>query len=262
MGGEVERCCRAAGMRVISIDERRAADVRGAAQEPGTLWGAERMLRPDVCICCTSSGGGDVGAYRHCYEEVAEALARTGGRVVFCSTCSVYEEEGGGEVTEERESPARWEKTRVMLRAERVVREAGGVVARLAALYGEGRCEVARRYIEGGERLAGSEFRWVNYVHVGDAARALTLLAECGEAGQVYNVCAETIFLGEIYRQMDEMLAVGERGEESRAAGRHGRLHQRVRADKLRALGWRPQERLMDFVCRMIQAKYHRIGHA
>lgn len=183
---------------------------------------------------------------------------------MFCSTCSVYEEEGGAEVTEESECPARREKTRIVLRAEQAVREAGGVVARLAALYGEGRCEVARRYIEGRETLPGAEFRWVNYAHVEDVARALTLLAEHGEQGQVYNVCAETFPLAEIYRQMDEILPLGtmKRGSRPSATGRHGWLHQRVCADKLRALGWRPQVRLIDFARRMIQAKLHRPDHA
>ncbi len=266
LGGEMLRCCRAAGMRVLSIDERRPADVRGAMQSPDTQRVAMQMLRPDVIFCCTSSCGGNAAAYRHCYEEVAQTLACMlgDGKLVFCSTCSVYEEVAGAEVTEARPCPARREKMRIMLRAEQAVREVGGVVARLAALFGPGRCEVARRYIEGRESLPGAEFRWMNYVHVEDAARALLLLAECGEGGWVYNVCAETLLSAEFYRQMDKILPprAATRAGLPAARGSHGRLHQRVCADRLRALGWCPRVRLIDFARRMFHDTSTRPGHA
>lgn len=248
LGTELRRICRAAGMRVLTIDAAAPADVQGAAQHPDTLRAALRALPPDTVFCCTSSGGGDASAYLRCYEEVAQSLSRLphAPNLVFCSTCSVYEVTDGTEVTEEKVCPAGSEKMRCILRAEKIIREAGGIVARLAALYGPRRCEIVRRYIENGEKLPGTSSRCVNYVHVSDAARALLLLSACGAAGHIYNVCAESFPLSEFYRRMREVYTPP-RALPLPVRGNHGHLHQCVNADKLRALGWLPRVCLFDF---------------
>ncbi len=252
LGTELHRICRATGMRVLTIDATAPADVQGAAQHPDTLRTASQMLPPDTIFCCTSSGGGDASAYIRCYEEVAQSLSRLphAPNLVFCSTCSVYEVTDGTEVTEEKICPASSEKMRCILRAEKIIREAGGIVARLAALYGPHRCEIARRYIENGEKLPGTASRCVNYVHVSDAAQALLLLSVRGTTGHVYNVCAESFPLSVFYRQMHEIYTPP-RTLPLPVRGNHGHLHQRVNTDKLRALGWIPKMCLFDFARHM-----------
>ena len=180
----------------VSIDSRVAADVCGEAQRADTLQRALQKGSPQVIYSCTATHGGDVAAYWSCYAEVAKQLVQQAplARLVFCSTCSVYEERGGAIVTETNACPGTQEKMRAVLSAEQVVLEAGGVVARLAALYGPSRCEIVRRYVQAGEQLPGGPERWVNYVHVADAARALILLAQRGIEGQVYNVSAQSLY--------------------------------------------------------------------
>ena len=134
---------------------------------------------------------------------------------------------------------------------------AGGVVARLAALYGPGRCEIVRRYVlQFGRELPGGRERWVNYVHVADAARALMLLATRGEAGQVYNVCGETRQLGDLYGRLD---ALRREHEEERGIPvlpeKRGRANMRVRSDKIRLLGWEAQEDLLSFARQIIDER-------
>lgn len=256
LGSELVRLNRATGVQVLSIDHCAAADVHGAAQRADTLKRALKICPPQVIYGCTATHGGDAAAYRSCYAEVAEQLVRSapGVRVVFCSTCSVYERQDGGVVSEASTCPGTGEKMGALLRAEQAVLNSGGVVARLAALYGPGRCEIVRRYLsQSGRELPGGRERWVNYVHVTDAARALMLLAVRGEGGQVYNVCGETRQLGELYSCLDALCdGFAEQGESAALSERRGRANMRVRTDKIRLLGWEAREDLMSFARRMI----------
>lgn len=257
LGSELVRLCRAAGVQTLSIDRRTMADVQGEAQRADTLQRALQKCPPQVVYSCTATHGGDAEAYRSSYAEVAEQLVRSapGARVVFCSTCSVYERRDGGEVSEMSACPGTEEKMRAVLCAEQSVLRAGGVVARLAALYGPDRCEIVRRYVlDFGRELPGGRARWVNYVHVADAAHALMLLAVRGEAGQVYNVCGESHRLGDLYTCLDTLCGGREMGSGSpppQPEGR-GRANMRVKADKIRLLGWEAREDLMSFARRFI----------
>ena len=256
LGGELVRCCGAEGSRVISIDSYAEADVRGEAQRADTLQLALQKGSPQVVYSCTATHGGDAAAYRRCYAEVARQIVRQvpTARVVFCSTCSVYEERSGAGVTEVSACPGREEKMRAILSAERSVLDAGGVVARLAALYGPGRCEIVRRYVQEGEQLPGGKERWVNYVHVADAAKALMMLAQCGAAGQVYNVSGQSLQLGTLYSYLDTLcVGCARRQNENRRFKRTMRASMRVCTEKIRAIGWTAHRDIQSFAQSVIE---------
>lgn len=254
LGSELLRLCRRRGASTLSIDKCAPADIAGEAQDMSVLQRAVARMDPQVIFICTSTRGGDSESYRATYAKVTERVVRaaSGARVVLCSTCSVYEEYEGREVTETSACPGTTEKMRAVMQAEASALAASGVVARLAALYGSGRCEIVRRFVQEGVELPGGRERWVNYVHVSDAAKALMLLATSGTAGQVYNVCGETLQLRHLYAQLEaERLRRGAPPTFEPLSGRN-RANMRVCASKIRTLGWKAKESLQDFAQRMI----------
>ncbi len=264
LGEELVRRCRAKGAQVLGIDAQRdRADVCGLAQESTTLQEAVQKLDPEIVYCCVSTRGGDEAAYWETYVRTATQVVSTvpSARVVYCSTCSVYGEQRGAEVTEASVCHAAGEKMRAVLTAERSVCEAGGVVARLAALYGPRRCEILRRYVQMGEKLPGEMRRKLNYVHVKDAADALMLLAERGESGQLYNVSSETFFADDFYAWMAREIGLCPL-EKLSSCSHRGRVNQCVNSNRLRALGWEPQHNLRSFAQTMSSSWERSEGYA
>lgn len=207
----------------VAVEKSRGAD----AAEPAT-WAA---LGPfDVIFCCQATHGGDAAAYRRAYPGVAAALPPA--RVVFCSSLSAAGGQGGRAV--------------ILRAAEAAVLARGGVVARLAALYGPGRCELLRRHLSGEPQLAGEDSRLLRYLHVDDAANALLTLAEAPSG--IYDVCGECFTKGEAYALMEQLTGRARSAEIAPASRRcpDDRLPDTA---PLRALGWAPTHRFADF-CR------------
>lgn len=188
----------------IGIDRTAPAEVRGDAADPAVLAGAAALLPPSFIFCCLSTRGGDAADYRRTYLEVVRSLPE-GAKLIFCSSLSA----GAGTS----------EKAALLREAEKTVLFRGGVVVRLAALYGENRCELLRRHRAGEARLAGPDERRLNYIHVEDAAAALLAAAEapCG----VYAVCGNSFTKSEVYALLEQVTGIPAAAE-SAPAGRRG----------------------------------------
>lgn len=241
LGSALARAAVTAGARVLSIDPTAVGvDVRGCGYDAAVLREARARLLPAVVFCCMATRGGSAADYARCYLHTVEQLRAVvpQAKLVFCSSTSVYGETQGCRVTEQSPAAAKGERAALLLRAEQAVLAAGGAVARLAALYGEGRCELLRRHAAGEPQLPGAEDRFLNYVHVEDAAAALLLLAHA-PAG-VYNVCGCTFTKAEAYERLEQQTGVP-RSPLSAEASCRGCSHMQVAADKMRALGWVPR---------------------
>lgn len=188
----------------LGIDRAAPADVQGDAADPAVLARAVAMGLPECVFCCLSTRGGTAADYRRTYLDVVRALP-AGCRIVFCSSLSA----GQG----------RSEKAAVLRECEELVLSRGGVVLRLAALYGEGRCELLRRHLAGEARLAGADSRRLNYVHVDDAAAALLAAAEAPSG--VYAVCGDSFTKAEAYALLEQVTGIPAAAE-SAPAGRRG----------------------------------------
>lgn len=245
----VELCC-SAGWSALVVDPASSdsAWVGQGAAVP-SLSGAALLPSPAVVFFCASTRGGDATAYRRAYlEPVLQALPLAPrARFVFCSSTSLYGAEGG--VSESSPTPARSERHHALLSAEHAVLRSGGVVARLAALYGPGRCELLRRHLAGEPRLSGNPERMLNYVHVQDAARALFLLADARALQHgVYNICAESFTWRQAYALLEQLTGVHP-SQAIAPAGRRGMADHRVLAERVRSeLGWTPSIYFSDFV--------------
>ncbi len=245
LGSCLAAALRAQGRKVVSIDPVAPADLPCPAAGLPPDFSREAF---HLIFCCMATHGGDAAAYRTCYLNSARELILRfpKARLVFCSSLSVYRTTGGQ--TADEQAPTRSDSPRaaLLLRAEGAVLEAGGIVARLAALYGEGRNELLRRHLAGEKRLPGPGNRILNYLHRDDAVSALLCLAERGQGGHVYNVCGESMPHAEAYRLLETCTgipaAVGCAPQSRRNAGN---LLPDCR--RLRALGWAPRHRLQDF---------------
>ena len=200
----------------------------------------------DAMIHCASSRGGDAETYRRIYLEGARNLIETfpGAKLLFTSSTSVYAQRDGSWVTEQSETKPMRETGRILLEAERLVLDQGGIVARLAGIYGPGRSALLSKFLGGAAVLDPENDRFVNQVHRDDIASALLLLMHQQETGaQIYNVVDDQpILQSECYcwfaRRLNRPAPAIGKAKELR---KRGDSNKRVSNAKLRGLGWIPQ---------------------
>ena len=198
----------------------------------------------DAVIHCASSGRGGAEAYRSVYLEGARNLAETlrPRTLVFTSSTSVYPQTDGSFVDEQSAAEPDRETGRTLRQAEELVLEQGGIVARLAGIYGPQRSVLLRRFFSGEAIIEGSVDRFVNQVHRDDVATALVALLTSHVQG-VFNVADDEPLP---QRALYEWLA-GHFRKPLPPSGpidpnrKRGWTNKRVSNAKLRALGWTPR---------------------
>jgi nucleoside-diphosphate-sugar epimerase len=121
------------------------------------------------------------------------------------------------------------------------VLNSGGIVARLAGIYGPGRSALLSKFLEGTAIIDSKNDRFVNQVHRDDIASALfLLLSREGPPAPVYNVVDDQpILQSECYRWLAQRLnrplpPIGK----SKGPRKRGDSNKRVSNAKLRRLGW------------------------
>jgi nucleoside-diphosphate-sugar epimerase len=181
--------------------------------------------------------------YRRVYLDGARNLLETfpGSKLLFTSSTSVYAQRDGSLVTEESETKPMRETSRLLLETESLVRASGGIVARLAGIYGPGRSALLGKFLAGTAIIDPENDRFVNQVHRDDIAAALfLLLSREVEIAQIYNVVDDQpILQSECYRWLAQRLnrplpLIGRSIQERK----RGDSNKRVSNAKLRALGW------------------------
>ena len=200
----------------------------------------------DAVIHCASSGGGGLDAYRQVYLNGARSLLDrfAGSKVIFTSSTSVYAQRDGSWVTEKSETKPARETGRILLETEQLVLAQGGVVARLAGIYGPGRSALLSKFLAGSAIIDLENDRFINQVHRDDIATALFLLLDRpSPAREIYNVVDDQpILQSECYRWLAAKLnrPIPPMGR-STAAPKRGASNKRVSNATLRHLGWIPR---------------------
>jgi nucleoside-diphosphate-sugar epimerase len=201
----------------------------------------------DAVIHCASSRGGDAQAYRELYLNGARNLleAFAGTKILFTSSTSVYAQRDASWVTEESETKPVTETGRILLEVEKLILEKGGIVVRLAGIYGPRRSALLGKFLDGTATIDPNNDRFVNQIHRDDIASAVFLLLNRREqeAGQLYNVIDDQPLLqSECYRwlsqKLNRPLPPIRKSEQSR---KRGDTNKRVSNAKLRRSGWTPQ---------------------
>ena len=203
----------------------------------------------DVVIHCASSGGGGTESYHRVYLEGANNLLAglQPRRFIYTSSTSVYAQTKGEWVDEESATEPVHDTGKILRKAEEFVRQNGGLVARLAGIYGPGRSALLRKFLSGEARIDNDGQRYLNQVHRDDVAAALLHLVassiERWSAAPIVNVTDDQpITQREAYawlaRKLDRPLpaVVTRPGERKRGAS-----NKRVSNRKMRRLGWEPK---------------------
>ncbi len=257
LGAALAEACRLERAHVITIDPDAVATLRGSAADVDLLLHARSRLEPDIVFCCTATHGGEVEDYRNAYLAPVSALVNMlqGTRIVFCSSTSVYAGRNGESVTEETPAKADSERAAILLQTEELVLKSGGVVARLAPLYGPGRCELIRRFMLGLPRLPGEGTRLLNYLHLEDAMDALIMLGiQPWLREGLFNVSSECFTKADIYAQLEQVTGQDASLEDAPASVR-GVSDMRVECPRMLELGWVPLCSMVEFVKEWNSAK-------
>src|ERR1700693_2380347 len=162
----------------------------------------------DAVILCASTHGGEPDVYRRLYlNGVRNLLDRfVGSTIAFTSSTSVYGQKDGSWVTEESQIEPNRETGRILLETEKFVLGGGGIVARLAGIYGPGRSAVLTKLLAGEASVDQESDHFINQVHRDDIAAALFLLLDRHSSPrQIYNVVDDQpILQSECYRWLGE----------------------------------------------------------
>jgi nucleoside-diphosphate-sugar epimerase len=168
--------------------EIRAIDI----SVPFTIEPAWRHV--DALVHCAGPDQASGESYRLIYVEGFKNAfnAFAPRQVLFTGSTSVYAQTDGSWVDETSETRPNRETGRILLEAEAIALNAGGLITRLSGLYGPGRSVLMRRFLAGEAVLEGDGRRWINQIHRDDAARALFQLIERRARPGIYNVTDST----------------------------------------------------------------------
>lgn len=220
-----------------------AADVSSAASV-SSLAGS-LATKPTAIVHCASSSRGGPDAYRAVFLDGIGNLRASfpGVPIVFTSSTSVYGQTDGSVVTENSPTEPDRETSRILVEAEELVCEGGGVALRLAGIYGPARSIYLKRILEGTAKIESGEVsRHVNQIHRDDIVGAVLHVIDSGVEKACFNVADDTpMTQREVYEKLAEFF---EKPHPPEAAPDKNR--KRAWTDKivsnaaLRATGWAP----------------------
>ena len=242
LGQAISRDFRAAGWEVVALslsgdDGAIACDVSSREAVEGL------KVRPDFIVHCAASGRGGPDAYRAVYRDGCRNLleAFPGVPLLFTSSTSVYAQTDGSAVTEESAAEPERETGKILRETEDLVLAKGGIVARLAGIYGPGRSVILKKFLSGEAVIEEDGRRYVNQIHRDDAAAAVLRLVEAGRSG-IYNVCdSRPMSQRECHEGLSRIFGrplppSGPRDPDRK----RGWTHKRVSNGKLLEAGWVP----------------------
>lgn len=242
LGREIGSVFRRHGWEVIPVSLSGGEDT--LACDVGDADAVGRLPAADAIIHCAASGRGGAEAYQRVYVEGCRNLTRAFPRItlLFTSSTSVYAQTDGSIVTEDSPANPDRETGRMLLDAENLTLAAGGIVARLAGIYGPSRSVILKKFLSGEAVIEEDGRRFLNQIHRDDAARAILHLVTSRAAG-VFNVSDSTpLSQLECYAALSRMFnrTLPPSGPRDLTRKR-GWTHKRVSNAKLRACGWEPE---------------------
>jgi nucleoside-diphosphate-sugar epimerase len=162
------------------------------------------------------------------------------GRFIHISSTSVYGQTDGGWVDETSPTEPAEGSGRIVLEAEKLLRERrrDAIVLRLGGIYGPDRLLRRQTQLSSGEPMTGDPARWLNLIHVNDGVDAVLAAEARGVPGETYNIVDDEPATREAYyMRLAELVKAPAPRFEGRPEPRQA--NRRVRNAKARvALGW------------------------
>ncbi len=185
--------------QLVAALTRRNAEVlaaMGITPLTGDIFDPQSLRRLPAADVLLYAVGLDRSAGRSMREVYVDGLANVmehlspPRKVIYISSSSVYGQQDGGWVDETSPTRPQEEAGQIVLEAEQLMRERWpqAVILRLAGLYGPDRLLRRRRQLAAREPIAGDPQRWLNLVHVEDAATAVVEAARRAVPGTLYNI--------------------------------------------------------------------------
>jgi nucleoside-diphosphate-sugar epimerase len=234
--------CDVIGVQRSPADQTQFRFVSCDITEPDKLREHPECVAADFLVYCVSSGRGGAAEYQRVYVEGLRNVIDVWRprRFVFTSSTSVYAQTDGSCVTEESPAEPQHASGKILRAAESIALSKGGIVARLAGIYGPGRSVLIRRFIDGTAVIEEDGTRYINQVHREDAAAALCLLSSAEIAGSIFNVCDDRpVTQLQYYQILAEHFGRPLPPYGPRQLNRkRGWTNKRVSNAKLRSLGW------------------------
>ncbi len=206
----------------------------------------KKLPSADFIVHCAASGRGGAPAYQQVYVDGCQNLcdAFPGTPLLFTSSTSVYAQIDGELVTEDSPAIPDRDTGRLLLEAERITLTNGGMVTRLAGIYGPGRSMILKKFLNGDAVIEEDGRRFINQIHRDDAARAIYHLAisQPMPRGEIFNLCdsqplTQLAMYHELSNQFSRPLPPSGPRDLDR---KRGWTHKQVSNQKLQATGWTP----------------------
>jgi nucleoside-diphosphate-sugar epimerase len=188
LGEAVTRVFREGGWDVAATSLSGANDTISC--DVGNPADVSNLPEADFIVHCAASGRGGAEAYQQVYVNGCRNLTEKfpGVPLLFTSSTSVYAQTDGSVVTEESPAIPERETGRLLLEAENITTAAGGIVARLAGIYGPGRNQLLS-LIDGTAKRVIRQGQVFSRIHVEDIANVLQASMAKPNPGGAYNVC-------------------------------------------------------------------------
>lgn len=193
-----------AGRKVYALTRGRAGLLRSHGFEPmvGDVLDPEslrQIIHTDTLLYAVGLDRTAGKSMREVYVQglgnVIEALASYSrseagsgkGRFIYISSTSVYGQTDGSWIDETSPTEPLEESGRVVLEAERMLRQfrPDAIILRFAGIYGPDRI-IRKASLLKGEPVPGDPERFLNLIHVEDGVRAILAAEAKGEPGETY----------------------------------------------------------------------------
>ncbi len=252
LGARVGAAWLTSGRVVCALTRSRAEALRAQGFEPitGDVLDRASLAALPAASTILYAVGLDRSAGRSMREVYVEGLRNVlaalpkEGCFIYISSTSVYGQTGGEVVDGDSATEPLEENGRIVLEAERILREfrPDAIILRFAGIYGPGRA-MRKQSLLNGEPYVGDADKWLNLIHVDDGVRAL-LAAErsASSAGRTFAIADDTpVSRRDFYAEFARLLGAPEaRFEPSPQSGRQANRRVSNAAAKA-ALGFAPE---------------------
>ncbi len=219
LGGRVGRAWLDSGRAVRALTRSRAEALAAQGFEPivGDVLDPGSLRALPAASTTLYAVGLDRAAGRSMRDVYVGGLRNAltalpaGGRFIYISSTSVYGQTDGSIVDEDSPTEPLEENGRIVLEAERTLREfrPDATILRFAGIYGPDRW-LRKQPLLRGEPYRGDAEKWLNLIRVEDGVRAV-LEAEATEPGGTFNIADDhAVTRREFYTELARLLGAPE----------------------------------------------------